>query len=888
MGSARDALPATMPPPSPSNPPARARDCIGAPDQQGHRGSRDPRRAAAPLARRVARSLPRAAFLPILCAGLVAASCGGDDDAGSPASSTGSALPTTSAAITETPASHSFSVTSGSALAVSHDGTQVYVADEDHLALFVVPSSMHEPTATRVVQLPGPPAQIVASEGLVLVTVRTLPTDDARAAYEALRGPAPEPAAVRRLPTSKLLRIQEGAWTIRFWVEKEYAALLDSSLDELPEHELAAHSMPRPKAPPAGSATPGASGHAYAGPPGNSPPPHGNNPSAAGLPTGKKASHDKAAPRRNTPAVPLDPNILRKSQGGLLMAFRPDPERGLVEVGRTVIAPDAWGIGVTPDGTRAVVTSAWASKITVVDLATNKAIFEAAVPREPRGVAVSADGKTAWISHLVGTDLTRVDGLDSTPRIAAQPLPAGPARAPIGTTLSASLGYSAVLSPDGKSLYVPRHAIGADGIETWWGAPVVDVLDIASGKSAVPAHMPGSPGAVVQDSISPSPDWGAHPGQAPKAASALTQPRAAVYRKKTDTLLIASEGWDTLTEVDARAADPAMAVLHTYDLADIYDFFGHYPVRGGAPSAVALSADESTAYVYCRTTFDVVKVNLETRRSEWVRLADDALPADASFGRRLFTNARSPILSGGIACAGCHPEGRDDGYVWREGKLDAQGLDGTRFLGLRANAKLKSPWDMSKERDPIQLFPRQTPMIAGRVRSPGPYGWHAEAANLAARLSAGVALHRGAWDGEGDLSTGENLAKVDDLMDYLRSGLVPPPTPARDLTEKEQRGKVVFEGEAKCSACHKPDTEHTDRVAYPLPAMAVRFGFDDEPNHAFKTPSLRFLAGTAPFYHDGSAATLEDLVAKNGNRMGATLALSTEDKAALVAYLETL
>ncbi|MFO0587390.1 MAG: hypothetical protein U0441_07620 [Polyangiaceae bacterium] len=790
--------------------------------------------------------------------------------------------PLTAHAAEAPPEDHHFTVTSGSAVAVSKGGDEVYVADEDHLAVFVVPASFREPAATRVVDLPGPPAQIAASGSLVLVTVRTLPTDDARPAYEALRGPAPTSSTVRRLPSSNAPHAPKTTGLTRRWVEKEYRDLLDSSVEEIPDHELREHSLPRPKSPP-----PGASGAptAYPGPKA-APPRKPPSPDPSGHPT----SH-KPAPKRNTPPVPLDPNLLRKSQGGLLLAFRPDEERGLVEVGRTVIAPDAWGLGVTPDGSRAVVTSAWSARVAVIDLATHKTLFESDVDREPRGVSISADGKTAWISHLTGTDLTRIDDLDKAPHLAKAPLPTGLSRAPVGATLSASLGYSNALSPDGKYLFVPRHALGAEGVGAWWGAPVIDVLDTASGKPTTPRHMAGSPAGFLHDSIAPSADWWVHPGQIPSPENTLLQPRAVVYRKKTDTLLVASEGWDSVAEVDALAADPAMALVRTFDLGDIYDTFGHYPVRGGAPSAIALSADEDTAYIYCSTTFDVVKIDLGTRRTEWLRLAPDALPADASYGRRLFTEARSATLSGGLGCAACHPEGRDDGYVWREGELHIQDVGpGSRFLGLRANAKLRTPWeDRNQERDPLKLYPRQTPLIAGRMRSPGPYGWHAESGSLSDRLVAGLKLHRGGWDSfELDPAAGEDLAKVDEIMDYLRSGLVPPPTPARELTAEEQRGKVVFEGEAQCAACHKPDTEHTDRVAYPLPALPVRFGFDDEDNRAFKTPSLRFVAQTAPFYHDGSAASLEELVANNGNRMGKTLALSPEDKAALVAYLKTL
>jgi cytochrome c peroxidase len=65
-------------------------------------------------------------------------------------------------------------------------------------------------------------------------------------------------------------------------------------------------------------------------------------------------------------------------------------------------------------------------------------------------------------------------------------------------------------------------------------------------------------------------------------------------------------------------------------------------------------------------------------------------------------------------------------------------------------------------------------------------------------------------------------------------------------------------------------------------------GFEEEEDGAFKAPSLFFVAGTAPYYHDGSAPTLEALIAKNNDRMGTTNHLSADEKKALVAYLETL
>jgi hypothetical protein len=65
-------------------------------------------------------------------------------------------------------------------------------------------------------------------------------------------------------------------------------------------------------------------------------------------------------------------------------------------------------------------------------------------------------------------------------------------------------------------------------------------------------------------------------------------------------------------------------------------------------------------------------------------------------------------------------------------------------------------------------------------------------------------------------------------------------------------------------------------------------GFDDESHVAFKTPSLLFVGGTAPYYHDGAATSLEELILENGKAMGDTARLSADDRAALAAYLRTI
>jgi|GEM_PF-1761598 len=703
--------------------------------------------------------------------------------------------------------------TSGNAVALSAAADRVLVADEDHEVVFVAPLAFDDLSSLRVVEMPGPPAQIVALDGFVLVTIRTLPTAASRSARDAIRGPAATAADVSRFETAPAVGAKE-----------------------------------------------------------------------------------KTA-KQGSPAPKLDPTVVRQSQGGLLVAFAPDADKGLVEIGRVTLAPDAWGVAVDPAGARAVVSSAFAAEVAIVDIRDPKAMrVTKTLPtaREPRGVAFSKDGRSAFVSHLVGGELTEIVGLDATPSAASVPLAVAPERGPAGRESAASLGYALALSPDGNTLFAPRHALGAEGNESWWGAPTVDVMDVATKRSLQPVRTLAGAATIATGhppAMTDPPEWGALEGQAPKPALELVQPRAVVYRKRNDALLVLGEGADTVTALDALAPSPALAIIDTFKLGNGYAPFGEYPAHGGAPTGIALSRDESVMYVFCRTTFDLARIDYETGDKTWLHLANDALPVAAARGRALFTEARPGILSGGLGCAACHPDGRDDGYVWREGHLDVSGGagEGKRFVGQRANIKREFFSSQKGTSEPTLLYPRQTPMIAGRIRSNGPYGWHGDDKDMLVRLLKGSNLHRGGWEKGISPDVGQGVAMIHYLVEYGRAGLLPPPTLARDLTEQEKKGKGLFESEKTgCSTCHKPEREMTDRSVPPLNPLPTLAGFDPESDNAFKTPSLWFIGGTAPYFHDGSAKTLEDLVKSNGSRMGTTGGLSTDERDALVAYLRTL
>jgi cytochrome c peroxidase len=126
------------------------------------------------------------------------------------------------------------------------------------------------------------------------------------------------------------------------------------------------------------------------------------------------------------------------------------------------------------------------------------------------------------------------------------------------------------------------------------------------------------------------------------------------------------------------------------------------------------------------------------------------------------------------------------------------------------------------------------------------------------------------------------------------------------LTEQEKRGLIVFIGKGSCSECHN-GPNFTDNKFHNL-GVAPMHGTPDDPGryaitrqeedrYAFKTPTLRNVSLTAPYMHDGSVATLEEVIelydrgggdSPRKSKLIYKLNLSSAEKADLVAFLKTL
>jgi hypothetical protein len=189
---------------------------------------------------------------------------------------------------------------------------------------------------------------------------------------------------------------------------------------------------------------------------------------------------------------------------------------------------------------------------------------------------------------------------------------------------------------------------------------------------------------------------------------------------------------------------------------------------------------------------------------------------------------------GGLACASCHPEGRDDGHTWTftQGAVRTQSLAG----GLSATA---------------------------------PYHWKGNLNDLPALLDETFVLRMGGLKPEPEI-TAALAAWLDE---------VPAPGLATSLDgDAVARGKTLFGGQAGCSSCHWGALFTDARTT------------DVGTGGRFQVPSLKGLRSRGPWMHDGCAKTLADRFNPDcgGTSHGTTSTLDAAQRTDLISYLESL
>ncbi|HUG01631.1 MAG TPA: hypothetical protein VML95_07185, partial [Longimicrobiales bacterium] len=129
-------------------------------------------------------------------------------------------------------------------------------------------------------------------------------------------------------------------------------------------------------------------------------------------------------------------------------------------------------------------------------------------------------------------------------------------------------------------------------------------------------------------------------------------------------------------------------------------------------------------------------------------------------------------------------------------------------------------------------------------------------------------------------------SKLPALRQYQFSLAAPEPPAGSFDPVAAARGERLFGGEARCASCH-PGPRFTNGNLHDPEETGM------DPTHAdrsttkrYRATPLRALWQHAPYFHDGSAETLADVVDHYDSALG--LGLSADQKVDLVAYLSSL
>jgi mono/diheme cytochrome c family protein len=128
--------------------------------------------------------------------------------------------------------------------------------------------------------------------------------------------------------------------------------------------------------------------------------------------------------------------------------------------------------------------------------------------------------------------------------------------------------------------------------------------------------------------------------------------------------------------------------------------------------------------------------------------------------------------------------------------------------------------------------------------------------------------------------------KLAALRAYQHSLMAPPPPPGSVDTTAATRGGLVFS--QSCATCHigGSGTDNNNGVLHAPAETGVDGAYAARTvNKAYRTTPLRALWQHPPYFHDGSAATLADVVA-HYNRVK-SLALTADQQRDLVEYLKS-
>ena len=512
-----------------------------------------------------------------------------------------------------------------------------------------------------------------------------------------------------------------------------------------------------------------------------------------------------------------------------------------------------FGIVFTPDGNSALVTLHGRGELRRFSAASRLPTGSLLLGPTPRAIALTGEGTRALVTRLISPE-----GGGEVWDVA------------LGTTLS--LTRTIVLPED---VSTPDTAISGRGLPNYLAAIAIDPF----GRRAWVAAKKDN---IQRGSFVSGTDLGQENTVRALVAEIDLVANAEIVSARRDVDNADSPSGIAFSPL----GDWAFVTLQGNNVVAVYDALvdasaidGLIPVvarfaTGRAPQGAAFDLGEQRLLVHDFLSRGVSRLSLEAFLSGVSRnaptqfavsIAEEALPAVVLAGKQIFYNAsddggpfgRNRMSGEGyLSCATCHLDGGHDGRTW-DFSGRGEGLRNTTDLrGRRGMGHGRVHW--SANFDEIQDFENDIRGAFGGAGflSDDQFGW--------------------TEDPLGTPKAGRS-AELDALAAYV-SSLGPasiPRSPLRSasgaMTPAGLRGAAVFVDEG-CASCHaggsRTDSALATSLLHDVGTLSTSSGSRlGQPLHGIDTPTLLGVVHSAPYLHDGSAATLEDVFAAAGARI---------------------
>jgi YVTN family beta-propeller protein len=548
------------------------------------------------------------------------------------------------------------------------------------------------------------------------------------------------------------------------------------------------------------------------------------------------------------------------------------------------------GIAQSPDGRQLYVTNAWSDTVSVIDTTAMKVVQTLPTGFEPAGIVADRSGTTLYVANRISGDISVIDlktGQETKRLLAGR-----------------GASYLA-LSPDGKQIFC-THIYPNPGAHRTPPNSEITVIDTAgqivverkplhnvAGVFHVALSADGKLGVAAQlrpknliplahvehgwafgDSLTLFGQDVGEPVQIPidELDRYYALPWGVVITPDKSKIFLTTAGAQSVTVIDvlrllrtvrARrelAGRSARATSFANDLSASADYvLARIPV-GHNPRGVALSPDGKWLYVANRLDDNLAVI--ATTSAKVVSTIDLGGPKNIDAlrrGERLFYTADF-AFQGGFGCSNCHIDATIDGLQW---DLEPDGfgkdiVDNRSLEDLAGTEPFK--WNGGNPDMPTECGPR-TEKFFYRSQSFSPQ-------------------------------------ELTDLVTFVYSLPYRPNRyrlPSGDPTPAQERGRAIFERtrtkngmpipeEKQCGYCHSGPKYTNQRQ------LNVGTGKLTDRSPVIDVPQLPNVAYSAPYLHDGSARSLEEIwtVFNPKDQHGVTNDLTKDELNDLIEYLKTL